>query len=94
MSFRLILLQNQLFVIIFFFSNLESTDRQRVFQILIKNNADVNTVNDVGETPLFFVARFGGKYRQLLSYNYVVVTSMPCMPMQMYTHVLVSYAYV
>lgn len=29
----------------------------------MNNNADVDVVNDVGETILFFIARFGGKYR-------------------------------
>lgn len=39
-------------------------DRQRVFTVLMKNNADVNIKNDLGESVLFFVARFGGKYKQ------------------------------
>lgn len=39
-----------------------SLDRLKVFQLLMENNADVNIVNDLGETTLFFVAHFGGKY--------------------------------
>lgn len=36
--------------------------RQKVFQLLIKNNADLTNVNDLGETALFFVARIGGNF--------------------------------
>lgn len=28
----------------------------------MKNNADINNVNEHGETALFFIANFGGKY--------------------------------
>ncbi|XP_037029495.1 ankyrin-1-like [Bradysia coprophila] len=35
-------------------------DRLKVFQLLLKKNADVNNVNNLGETTLFFLARFGG----------------------------------
>lgn len=38
-----------------------SSDRQKVFELLMKYNADVKTINNAGETILFFVARYGGK---------------------------------
>lgn len=42
-------------------------DRLKVFQLLIKNKADVNMLNDLGETTLFFIARYGGDFLFKLS---------------------------
>lgn len=50
--------------------NLENLlDRLKVFELLMKNNADVKTINNDGETILFFVARSGGNYGKDFSFK-------------------------
>lgn len=48
------------------FADVLLLDRKKVFELLLKNKADINNVNDLGETALFFIARSGGKYMTVL----------------------------
>ena len=47
----------------FYFQHVFSLGRHKVFELLINKGANVNNVNHLGESTLFFVARFGGKYK-------------------------------
>lgn len=49
----------------FYFQRFFLLGRQKVFELLINKGANVNNVNHLGESTLFFVARFGGKYKQI-----------------------------
>lgn len=53
-------------------------DRLKVFQLLLKYNADINNVNDLEETTLFYVARYGGKYKQHIHFYWITVELLCC----------------